>query len=100
MSDDNNVREIPPRPPISTRPPLDGHLSSAEYDAKGVANKIQQERLIEWRTAARQDALVCLERARERVGIGRTNWSRLDADTLHAMTDLLLQVQAQEAPRA
>lgn len=97
MSDeDNNVRNIPPRPTYRA----DVNQSSAEHGVQDIANQIQQKRLIEWRTAARQDAAIIVERARERVGVSRTAWTPLDADTLHAITDLLLQVQAQEVPRA
>lgn len=99
MSDthEDNVREIPARP---ARPPETGHKDYVSEDTKLVANTLQQKRLIEFRTAARMDAMVMLDRARARVGIDRANWSHLEADTLHALTDLLLQVQGQEVKRA
>jgi hypothetical protein len=99
--DDNNVRSIPPRPMIPQGPSYrTADQSSAEHGAQDIANQIQQKRMLEWRTAARRDAAQVLERARERAGFAQSNWSDLDADTLHAITDLLLKVQTQETPRA
>ena len=94
MSDEDNVRAIPPRP---GRPPVEDYTSQ---DARKMADQVHQKRLIQWKTEARQDALIIVERARERVGLARTAWTPLEADTLHAITDLLLQIQEQEAQRA
>jgi hypothetical protein len=47
------------------------------------------------RTAARQDAVVVVARARERRGETGANWTPADADAMHLVTDLLLKLQGQ-----
>lgn len=67
-----------------------------------VEDDMQQEiekehaRAIELRTEARRDAIVMVARARQRIGADPTTYTALDADTVHVITDLLVQVQGQQ----
>lgn len=88
--------------PFSTlpdRPPLRqvAHNPS-DLDMKGVAMGVQA-RSVDARTQARRDAVIAVSRARERAGLPSAIWSGSDIDILHAITDLLLQIQNQDRPR-
>ena len=104
MSDDNHRPPETPIPPRSERPFTTIGGSGAlrevpprgpEMDMRQVASSLGQARAVEFRTAARRDAAIVVSRARQRAGIERANWSGHDVDVLHAITELLLQVQAQ-----
>ena len=104
MSDDNHRPPETPIPPRSERPfTTIGGLGALrevpprgpEMDMRQVASSLSQARAVEFRTAARRDAAIVVSRARQRAGIERANWSGHDVDVLHAITELLLQVQAQ-----
>lgn len=82
---------LPDRPPL--REMNRGSTGQVEADMKGAASSIDGARSLNMRTQARRDALIVMSRARERGGRPATHWSGLDADTLHAITDLLLQAQ-------
>lgn len=97
--------EQPPRPPerpfttIPERPPIrevtTRGASTAEIEMKQAAREVGQARLVELRSAARRDAAIVVSRARQRAGVERANWSAHDADVMHVITDLLIQVQTQ-----
>ena len=59
---------------------------------------ILRDPAIDLRSQARQDAIIAVSRARERGGALRSDWSAVDADTVHAITDLLLLVQTRAKP--
>jgi hypothetical protein len=82
------LREVPQRP------------TAPEVEMKQAALALGQARLIDLRTQARRDAVIAVERARERAGSPRAAWTRLEADTVHAITDLLLQLQGQDLAKA
>jgi hypothetical protein len=97
MTDEVNTPPRPPERPFATlpdRPPL-RTIGSPEADMRQAANSLGQARAVELRTAARRDAAIVVSRARQRAGIERSNWSGHDVDVLHAITELLMQVQAQ-----
>jgi hypothetical protein len=100
---DANMRETTARPfqTIPDRAPLREVRGqpTAEAEMKQAAMALGQARIIDLRSQARRDAVIAVSRARERAGFPRTGWTRLEADTLHAITDLLLQVQGQEIAR-
>jgi hypothetical protein len=84
--DDGRLGDSPSGRPFMTmpdRPPL-----------RQVANP-EPPRSIEARTQARRDAVIAVARARARAQLPPTIWTGAEIDTLHAITDLLLQIQSE-----
>jgi hypothetical protein len=92
MADDERptLGDAPPQGrPFSTmpdRPPL----RQVANDPNAAATRVA----IAARTQARRDAVIAVTRARERGGINAATWSGAEIDILHAITDLLLEIQA------
>ncbi len=92
MADDErpdvNVANSPGRPfsTMPDRPPL----RQVANDPNAAATRVA----IAARTQARRDAVIAVTRARERGGINAASWSGAEIDILHAITDLLLEIQA------
>lgn len=76
------------------------HIRTTEEAAmeREMSAKAQEAhtQALQRRTAARQDAVVVVARARARGGATPTAWSAFDADAIHLITDLLLKLQGQE----
>jgi hypothetical protein len=91
------MNDEPTKPTIPDRPPLrELRERGPEADMRQAAATVHQSRALELRTQARRDAAIVVSRARERAGIQRTVWTGHDVDVLHAITELLLQVQGQD----
>jgi hypothetical protein len=87
---------IPDRPPLREIARRETPLSDTESDMRRIAIETHQ-RSISIRSEARRDAMIVVSRARERRGPTNAQvWSALEADTIHAITDLLLQIQGQD----
>jgi hypothetical protein len=89
--DDNENGPQRPFMTLPDRPPLRGIAGGNSSMEKEMAQAATEA--IEKRSQARSDALVAVARARARGNQPSTHWSALDADTAHAITDLLLQIQ-------
>lgn len=88
MADDEG-----PQRPFSTlpdRPPL----RQVGNDPNAAKDQAATRVAIAARTQARRDAVIAVTRARERGGINAATWSGAEIDILHAITDLLLEIQA------
>lgn len=79
---------IPNRPPLRTVV-VDTLSKSMEAEMEAMGRERAAQR-----TAARVDAANAVARARERAGLPAI-WSAIDADVLHAITELLQRVQDQ-----
>lgn len=99
MDDENQPQDVAPRRPFTTipaRPPVREVRQEPTMEEDIRAKTVEaHQRSIMLRTEARRDALTVVTRARERAGSLPTLWNGLEADTIHAITDLLLQVQGQ-----
>jgi hypothetical protein len=89
MSDDRpeNPGERASRPfsTLPDRPPIREVHRSAGFVPTAIEN----------RSAARSDALSAVAKARMRRGALHADWSGQEADIVHAITELLLQVQTE-----
>jgi hypothetical protein len=84
--------------PVRPREVRGASIADIEANMKREIERDPPAKSVALRTQARRDAMIAVSRARERAGIPTTNWTAIDADTVHAITDLLLNVQAQGAP--
>lgn len=95
---DDDIGPFGPRPfsTLPDRPPLrevrkDLQPATIETEIADAAARAQHNM-----TLARCDAIIAVEKARERAGRPLHEWTILESEAIHAIIDLLRQIQAQK----